>query len=72
MLQFCAKYLDKIQLENSSELVILPPPIYKAVVTEFWGACGPSHSFVDGERGLKYENFLFRDELSYILHEIVA
>ena len=63
IIQSCAKYLEKIQLENSSELVILPTPIYKTV-SEFQGACGPSHSFVVRERGLEYKNFLFGDELS--------
>ena len=51
LVQFCAKYLDKIQLENSSEPVILPPPIYKAV-TECQGVCGPSHSFGRWGEGL--------------------
>ena len=33
--------------------MIPPLPIYKAV-TEFQDVCGPSHSFVVGERGLEY------------------
>ena len=47
--QSCAKYRDKNQLENSSELVILPPPppIYKAI-PECQSVRRPTHRFVVG------------------------